>query len=545
MYFEYVEQPFAAPAESAGEELRHPIIIVGAGPVGLCLAVALARYGIRSVVLEKRGTIAYGSRAICISQRSLDIVEKIGVSAPFIAKGYPWSSGTTRYRDRIVLEFEMPQPEGSAHPPMINLQQCYTEQYLYEAARASGPIDIRWHSTLTTVRQRDGFVELTVDTPEGSYRTEATYLVACDGARSAVRRELGLGLQGTSYEGRYVIADVTMRGKRRGRQVWFDPPSNPGSTVIMHCQPDDLVRIDYQLLEGQDAEAEVEETRVLDKVKSHLDWIGERRAWSLEGFSLYKAHSRTLDRYVHGHVLFAGDAAHLVPIFGVRGLNSGLEDACNLAWKLAYVLTSRSPYSLLETYCEERVAAARENMRQAEKSAGFMTPTGKGPRLMRDAVLSLALSHGFVRELINPRQARPVRYDLLGARKPHGTLSGQPCPNLLMELHDRAEKRSASLYSLLGNDFALLVFNAADRRMHIEHLRPLKVLHVAGSLVEGSVPVIFDPHRRLQSILKIEETGAVLVRPDGYVVDVFAMDELDEVRRYLTDFCPQSAQAAA
>jgi 3-(3-hydroxy-phenyl)propionate hydroxylase len=538
MYFDYIEQPFVVPEELSGETARHPVVIVGAGPVGLFVAIALARFGIRSVILEQRSTIAYGSRAICISQRSLDILEKIGVAAPFTAKGYPWSSGTTYYRDRVVLEFDMPQPVRSAHPPMINLQQCYIEQFLYEAACETGLVDIRWHSSLASLDQHDGFVEIKVDTPEGSYTTEAEYLVACDGARSQARRELALRLNGTSYEGRYVIADIRIPGAQQGRRVWFDPPSNPGSTLIMHCQPDDIVRIDYQLDEDQDAEAEIAEQRVHDRVKSHLDWIGETRDWNLEWISLYKAHSRTLDRYVHKNVLFAGDAAHLVPIFGVRGLNSGLEDANNLAWKLAYVLGSNAPQSLLESYSSERVTAAHENMRQAEKSAGFMTPPGKGQRLMRDAVLSLALSQDFARELVNPRQVRPVPYRQKKSQ-PRSIVAGQPCPNIVVTAVNGGAERDTPLYLLLGLDFTLLVFGEPGAYLSPAETGHLTVLQVASPTKPAEQPAIMDHDGQLSSLLEIGESGgAVLIRPDGYIIDVFALDEGEAMRRELDDWHP-------
>ncbi|MFD2498385.1 FAD-dependent monooxygenase [Rhizorhabdus histidinilytica] len=167
---------------------------------------------------------------------------------------------------------------------------------------------------------------------------KAGWVVAADGARSVVRQALGLKLQGDSYEGRYLIADIEVAGVERPveRHVWFDPPSNPGSTVILHVQPDGIWRIDIQLRD-EDGDEMLEEERLLPLLQAQLDMMGVTAGWTLVWKSIYRAHALTLDSYRHGRVMLAGDAAHLVPIFGVRGLNSGIDDAHNLAWKLALV----------------------------------------------------------------------------------------------------------------------------------------------------------------------------------------------------------------
>ncbi len=280
-----------------------------------------------------------------------------------------------------------------------------------ERIAAEPAIELRWSSRVTALEQDAEGVRLTVETPEGDYALEADYVVASDGARSTMRQLMGLKLSGESYEGQYLIADIRMASPHPiERRAWFDPPSNPGSTVLVHKQPDDIWRIDYQLREEDDAEAELLEARIRRRIQTHLDYIGERTPWELEWVSLYKAHCLCLDRYRHGRVLFAGDAAHLVPIFGVRGLNSGFADADNLGWKLAYALRGLAGDRILDSYDDERRAATLEIFREAGKSTRFMTPPGRGDRLMRDAALSLALRCEFSRGLVNPRQSQPYDY---------------------------------------------------------------------------------------------------------------------------------------
>ncbi|MEG1118428.1 MAG: FAD-dependent monooxygenase, partial [Janthinobacterium sp.] len=272
-------------------------------------------------------------------------------------------------------------------------------------------IDIRWQTRVTGVDKRADGATVTVATPDASYQIETDWLVAADGGRSVVREALGLKLQGTSYEGRYVIVDIHLKSDRpTERLAYFDPPSNPGSTVLVHKQPDDIWRIDYQLRDDEDAQTAVLLENVAPRVDSLLAMMGETAPWHPVWITIYKANALTLEKYRHGPVLFAGDAAHLVPIFGVRGANSGIDDADNLAWKLAYVVKGLAPQALLDSYSDERVYAAHENLRHGTKSTEFMAPPTFAFDLMRTAVLGLAGKHAHVRSLINPRQTSAIAY---------------------------------------------------------------------------------------------------------------------------------------
>ena len=377
---------------------RHSVAIVGGGIVGLASALGLASHGVRCVVLEADDTVCVGSRAICISRRSLEIIARLGALEAFLTKGLPWKGGRSFYRNAEVLHFVMPHDESQRLPPMLNIQQYYIEQFLLDAAEKSGLIEVRWQSRVQHIASKADSVTLNVGTPLGGYELKAEWLLACDGARSAVREASGLKLQGTSYEGRYVIVDIALRSERpTERLAWFDPPSNPGSTILMHRQPDDVWRIDYQLRDHENPDDAVRPENVIPRVEKHLRMIGERDDWAPIWISMYRANALTLETYRKGRVLFAGDAAHLVPIFGVRGANSAFEDADNLTWKLALVIKGVAGQGLLDSYSAERVSAARENLRQGMKSTEFMCPPSIGFELMRTAALGLAIKHSFVR----------------------------------------------------------------------------------------------------------------------------------------------------
>ena len=410
-YFRNPTFAFEPPPELQGVTAAHDAVVVGAGPVGLTAALELARHGVRCVVLDDKSTLSEGSRAICIARHSLEIMQQLGLSERFVAKGLGWTRGTSYYGTHPVYRLEMPHSQDERFFPMYNLQQQYIEQFLVEAAAKHPLIDLRWQNRLSDIELEDGGARLGIETPAGRYALAARYVLAADGARSTVRHRLGLKLEGDAYEGRYVIVDIRMASDYpTERRAFFDPPANPGATVLIHKQPDDIWRVDYQLRDHEPEAEALREANIRQRIEAIIRMIGERATWELEWWSLYKAYSLALEDYRHGPVLFLGDAAHLVPIFGVRGLNSGLADAMNAGWKLAYVIQGLAPPALLDSYSIERRGATLEVFSNAAKSTRFMTPPTRGYRLMRDAALSLAVHHEATRPLVDPRQSSPYTY---------------------------------------------------------------------------------------------------------------------------------------
>ncbi len=432
LYFQYPIFPAGHAPEREGLHTRHPVVIVGAGPIGMTAALALARHGVRSVLLDRKETFNDGSRAICIARPSMHILERIGAVAPFLDKALGWRFGRSYYRGTQIFRLEMPHPPSEKYLPMYNLQQQYIEKFLHDAVAANGLVDMRWRSELAAIENRADGVALDIAAPEGNYRLDADYVLAADGARSPIRSMLGLRLKGENYEGRYVIADIRMdHDFPTERRAFFDPSGNPGGTVLIHKQPDDIWRVDYQLREGESEEDALREENIRARVGAILADIGHTKPWELEWWSIYSANTLCLDDYRHGRIFFIGDSAHIVPIFGVRGLNNGLADADNIAWKLARVLHGEADQRLLDSYSPERRGATLDVFANATKSTRFMTPPTRGWRLAREAALSLSLKHEFPRGLANPRQMQPYTYSASPltpfASRDAEFASGPPC----------------------------------------------------------------------------------------------------------------------
>jgi len=529
LYFDYPHYAFRRPPEMEGKRSRHAVAIVGAGPVGVTAALELARHGVASVVLDDKDSVNDGSRAICVARHSFEILQQLGLADRFTAKALPWTHGTSFYRNRPVFRLQMPHSEQERFHPMYNIQQQYIEKFLIDAAMADDRIDLRWQSRLTGITQDDGGVHLTVATPEGEYPLAADYVLAADGARSAVRQLQNLKLKGDAYEGRYVIVDVRMESDYpTERRAFFDPPSNPGLTILVHRQPDDIWRIDYQLAAGEDEQEAVREENIRSRIAGIVAMLGEKNDWELEWWSVYKAYTLALDDYRHGRILFIGDAAHLVPIFGVRGLNSGLADAMNAAWKLAYVVHGWAPDALLDSYSPERRGATLDVFDNAVKSTNFMTPPSRGYRLMRDAALSLALEETFTQPLINPRQSLPYTYidsPLTSFRNRDAEFDAGPGAGA--PLFNRRLTGDTYLLDLIGLGFSGLYFTAraalpeeikalfASLRVGQEVFAPIVVCK--GGFEEKHAAIVDDQAGCIASAYDAQEATFYLVRPDRHV----------------------------
>ena len=530
IYYTYqVYQPWLASKHPV--QGRKKVVIAGSGPAGMVTALELARHGVPSVVLEAELQVSQGSRAIVFTRRSMEILQQVGVADRMTQAGLPWRFGNSYYRGQRVFRLEAPHDQDDRFFPMINIQQQYLEEFLVDACMDNPLIDFRWGNRLVNVEQASSFALVEVDTPEGPYTLDTEWLVAADGARSGIRSAMGLQMEGASYEGFFVIADIRVDlPLPTERLAFFDPDWNPGNTILMHREPYGIWRVDYQLPQNETPEEALKFESMKTRIDAQLAMIGHAGvAWEMDWSSVYSARTLTLPDYVHGRVIFTGDAAHMLPIFGVRGANTGFQDAQSLGWQLAFVLKGLAGEKLLANHSAERVGAAREIIDEAGKSTRFMAPPSRGFRLLRDAVLSLSLTEAFVRPLYHWRTSRPHEYSESILNSPGddnllfttGPAHGAPPQNVRLSASD-------FLLDHLGGGFELLYFTEGDTvppsLMHVVTATrakgvALQVIAVgAAQPVAGADKTFADADGHVRARYGVQASGAAyLLRPDQHI----------------------------
>lgn len=450
--------------QRSGQAQARPLVIVGAGPVGLVAALDCARRGIPVVVLDDNNSVSMGSRAVCYAKRSLEVLDRLGQGEALAAQGIRWQVGKVFFKNDLAYQFDLLPQAHHKMPAMINLQQYHLEERLVRACQLEPNIELRWKHKVIALEQQGEGVGLQVQTPDGVFAMQTDWLIACDGAGSDTRAMLGLDFEGQVFQDRFLIADVVMKNQNfpTERWFWFDPPFHRNQSVLLHKQCDDVWRIDFQLGRDADPAEERKPEKVIPRIQAML---GPDAEFELEWVSVYQFACRRMKSFRQGRVLFAGDAAHQVSPFGARGANSGMQDADNLGWKLKAVLDGRAPTSLLDSYTQERAAAADDNIANSTRSTDFISPKSRASLRLRNAVLELAKTEAFARPLVNSgRLSMPTPYrdsplitpdeDLFDA----GVPPGSPCVDAPLAAK---EGTGRWLLNALGQDFVLLSFGPA------------------------------------------------------------------------------------
>jgi 3-(3-hydroxy-phenyl)propionate hydroxylase len=529
------EYPYARPPElAAGGVARTQVAIVGAGPIGLAAAIDLALHGVDFILVDDNNTVSVGSRAICYAKRALEILDRLGCGDAVCARGIEWKVGKVFFRDELAYQFDLLPEPGHKRPAFVNLQQYHLEECMVARLAELGR-GVRWKNKAVGIDARDDGVRVDVETPDGRYAIEADYVIAADGARSALRDLMGLEWKGQVFRDRFLIADVHMKGEfPTERWFWFDPPFHPGQSVLLHRQADDVWRIDFQLGWDADPEEEKKPERVIPRIRAML---GDGRPFELEWVSVYTFQCRRLDHFVHGRVLFAGDAAHQVSPFGARGANSGFQDVDNLVWKLARVLSGESPAALLASYDSERVEAADENLLNSTRATDFITPKSAVSRIFRDAVLALSRTKPFARRLVNSgRLSMPTTHRASPLSTPdHDRFAGALVPGApVADAPVQAGGHAGWLLDHLGGRFDLLLFDADDdaaRELAAGLGDAVRVVRITSSGAVAGQLIDFEGHAEHR--YDARPGTAYLLRPDQHVAARWRSPTVEGVRAAL------------
>jgi 2-polyprenyl-6-methoxyphenol hydroxylase-like FAD-dependent oxidoreductase len=506
-----------------------PVLVAGAGPVGLLTALLLARWQVPSVVLESApdGRTHPGSRAICFQRDVLDVFDRVGCADEMVAEGVTWTTGRTFYRSSELFSVTFPSTAAGLLPPWINISQASVERYLLARAKAEPLVELRFGHPVTAVdADEDG-----VSVRAGPASLRGSHLVGADGSRSVVRQSLGIGFPGKSFDDQFLICDIRAElSFPNERRFFFDPSWNPGRQVLVHQCPHGVWRIDWQVPAGFDLDAE----RASGALDVRIRQITGDTPYEIVWATAYRFHERVAGAFSAGRAFLAGDAAHLYAPFGARGLNSGAQDAENLAWKLAFVRRGWAPASLLDSYDRERSAAARENLRVTSATMEFLVPQTEELRRRRREALERAIADPSASSLINSgKLAEPYWYTESPLTTPGPPLDGFPvapgasrppvpgviCPDGLC----RADGARTRLRRLFGSSLVLLTdrattASAASRAASAGTPAPV----TSYALAE------IDPGGGLRAALDASADSVHIVRPDGHLAAV--LSEFDPAR---------------
>ncbi|WP_201574688.1 FAD-dependent monooxygenase [Psychrobacter sp. H8-1] len=529
LYFDYQVYPYYHSQQDTQSD-DQTVTLVGGGLMGMTTAIMLAKYGVKVILITDEQQLAEGSRALVYTKRSLEILNAAGAADAVMQKALPWTHGKSIYKGKTVFRMAHAVDENDQFPPLSNLQQNYLESYLLEQIEQHDDIEVRWGNKVVDLDDHKDHVTLSLQTPEGEYQHTSNWVVAADGGRSFIRSHLNLKMEGDSYEGRFVIADIRIKlDYPTERLAFFSPDWNPNNTILMHREPDDIWRFDYQLDPTVTPEEALKPENLKKAVTDQLKMIGKDHLdWKLDWSTVYSARALTLPDFVHNRIIFVGDAAHLLPIFGVRGANTGFQDALDVSWKLAGVINGWGNQDLLHSYSADRVQAAKEICAEAGKSTRFMSPPSHGYQVLRDAVLSLSLEHDFVRPLYHWRTSRPHAYHSSPLNSQNDdnasmnalTANGELFPNL-------KTSNGTYLYDDLTGGFSVLVFTndaiSSDLKQEINTLKnlgiPIKIIVLSATQrqVQGA-DVTYQIDEQVQTERYFAQEGSVyFVRPDHHI----------------------------
>lgn len=545
--YRYPKFEYRCPAE-IGQRSSRRIVVVGAGPVGLATAVDLAQQGCDVLLLDDDNTVSVGSRGLCYAKRALEILDRLGAGQMVVDKGVSWNVGRTFNRNDEVYSFNLSPEPDHERPGMINLQQYYLEEFLLKRANALPNLEIRWQNKVVAVDAREADSTITVETADGNYMLDVEWLIVGDGARSGIRRLLGLDIEGRVFQDRFLIADVVMKADFPAeRWFWFDPPFHPNQSVLLHREADNVWRIDFQLGWDVDPEEEKKPEKVIPRIKAML---GEQHEFDLEWVSVYTFQCRRMKSFRHHRIFFVGDAAHQVSPFGARGANSGLQDSDNLAWKLKLVIDGHAPERLLESYNEERAYAADENIMNSTRSTDFITPKSAVSKLFRNSVLDLARQYRFARALVNSgRLSVPSFLYTSSLNTPdQEPFSGKMIPGAPMDDAPVSDQgQHGWLLRHVANQFIVLLY--ADREPPADALiADIKACRIRGigltpiviaanatvaAACTDSIKVLIDLKSRFKERYDAEQGTAYLVRPDQHIAARWRKPTVDALRAAL------------
>ncbi|MES2398771.1 MAG: bifunctional 3-(3-hydroxy-phenyl)propionate/3-hydroxycinnamic acid hydroxylase [Pseudomonadota bacterium] len=534
----------------AGEN-HFPVVIVGAGPTGLMLANLLGVQGIRTLVIERSTNTVGEPRAVTIDDESLRTVQATGLIntvLPSVVQGYGVHYYSWRNREFARIE---PSSMENGFPKRNAFRQQVLVGQLRDGLQRFNDATIWFGHELVGFRD-EGLageaVHLEVRHGDQTKHISCQWLIACDGGRSPVREQLGIKLTGSTYDEKWLIVDLLNRTSAFRHTRTYCDPVRP---AIRLPGPEGTLRYEFMLHEGEDPEKIIEEDVVRSLIHAREPADAQL---AIARKVVYAFHARVAERWRIGRVFLAGDAAHLTPPFAGQGMNSGVRDAANLAWKLAAVVKGQMPASLLDSYEPERKPHAWSLIQMAVRIGQFMQPKSRLAAMLTQGALKVASIYRPVRDYVLQLKFKPkprffegffIPGEVADALVPAGQLLPQPMVELQGGAHvllDDVLGDSFALLTLAGSKAASLLGNFGAAGLHCKHLAVVAksddFLRQPGDLVIPDL-VVQDCSGTLENILRSAGATAVILRPDRYVlayIDNHGTESYAGVQRLLAQY---------
>lgn len=502
---------------------HYPVIVLGAGPTGLTLANLLGGYGVRTLLLERNASTVDEPRAVSIDDESLRTAQSAGLIdeiLPSIVQGYGVHYFSWSGREFARIE---PQSTEYGYPKRNAFRQAVLAAQLCEGLDRFAHVEKRFRHELRRFEQVGDKVVLEIDHAGTPVTLSCDWLVACDGGRSGVREQLGIPLSGDTFAEKWLIVDLLDRKTPFRHTRTYCDPVRP---AIRLPGPQGTVRYEFMLKEGETAEYVLDEARL-------RGWIREREPLD-EGLPIarkvvYTFHARLAERWREGRVLLAGDAAHLTPPFAGQGMNSGLRDATNLAWKLHAVVQGRCGPALLDTYEMERKPHAWALIEMAIRIGRYMQPKSRLEAMAAQWALKLCSLYPPARDYVLQLKFKPKpRFGegfFVPCQAPDTAIkAGQLLPQPRVEWPGGQRRL---LDEVLGPGFACLSRAGQPPDPELESwMAGMDVRRIELVAAEDDFPwpeaperlVVRDCEGVLTRVMAEAGAQAMLVRPDRYVL---------------------------
>lgn len=508
------------------------VLIVGAGPTGLMLANQLARRGLRPLVIDRHGGPAQQTRAMAVQARTLEIYAKLGIAERAVALGRRgdganlWVAG--RHAARIPLG-DIGR-DLSPFPHVLMLGQDDNERILGARLREAG-IDVQWNTELVALEPQGERVALALKRPDGSTaRVTATWVAGCDGSRSAVRELCGIGFPGAPYEHTFFVADTTAVGSMTAGELnvylWRDgfhlffPMRGTDRWRVIGILPKALRRRDGVGF-ADVATAIVAEAGIGLRFE-HCDW-----------FSTYRIQHRSAERFRDGRCFLLGDAAHIHSPMGGQGMNTGLQDAYNLGWKLAAVVRGDAEAALLDSYAAERMPVAQRLLDSTDRAFTLVVSESWAASVLRTRVIAKVAAGAMTLPRVRRLAFRTLSQTGIAYR--HSALShaAAPLPPAAPQPGDRFPW--LRLRFAPGAPMEDVFAKLDDLHFHLLAFgQPAGLPSSPGPLRAWSVPADADNDAALARV-GIVQPSFNLLRPDGHVGLAGTQLDAQRVRRYLVE----------